>query len=77
MKFKDKINTLRAFETVCYQMCIFLLGNQSSANQAAEAALIELYNDQDFWKAEEEGERHNRVRLVAKRRCLQQKILSC
>lgn len=51
--FQIKVERLRAYEPVCYTICLSLLSEQRAAELAAEKLLLKLFGDALFWQLEE------------------------
>jgi hypothetical protein len=49
---KNRIDMLRSVEVLCYSLCIHLLLEEKMAIIAAKAALLDLYEDEQFWSLE-------------------------
>jgi len=45
----EKVETLKRFETYCYQIAFYILQNEKSAIEATKSALIELSMDDEFF----------------------------
>ncbi|BBI33102.1 hypothetical protein [Cohnella abietis] len=63
-EYRKRINSLKSVEVLCYSLCIHLLVEEALATDAAKAALLDLYTDDQFWKLEG-TERDGRVRKKA------------
>ncbi|MBD2871164.1 hypothetical protein [Paenibacillus arenilitoris] len=51
--FKEKVEELRRFESLCYTICVTLLKEEREACAAAERTLSWIFADPAFWAAEE------------------------
>lgn len=70
----QRIVELRAFEAECYGVCLYMLQEEKSAVQAAQAALADVYRDAEFWMLTAE-ERERRLCWFAISRALKQRRL--
>ncbi|WP_372629241.1 hypothetical protein [Cohnella sp.] len=62
-EYDNRIESLRSVESFCYSLCIHILVEEVLAWNAARLALLDLYQDELFWQADQEG----RKRIVRKR----------
>ncbi|TJY44426.1 hypothetical protein E5161_03330 [Cohnella pontilimi] len=67
----ERIAELRALEADCYGVCFYMLQEEKSALQAAQAALADLYRDGEFWRLQVQ-ERERQLFRVAVSRALKQ-----
>ena len=63
-ELEEKVEILRKYETLCYQITYYLLQDESLAVRAAGEALLELGLDDEFFSALEQ-DRENKVRRTA------------
>jgi len=68
MAFDEKVRLLRRYEQRVYSICLHVLADERRAAQAAEEALIELFDDPAFTGGSD-GERSRLARAAAVRRC--------
>lgn len=68
--YRKRVDSLKTIEVLCYSLCIHLLAEEVLAANAAKAALLDLFGDEQFWKLEG-SEREQRVRKQAIRRSLE------
>ncbi|TVY04483.1 hypothetical protein [Cohnella terricola] len=62
--YAKRVSALKSFEVLCYSLCIHLLTEEVLAVHAAQAALLDLFADEQFWRLEDD-ERTKRVRRRA------------
>ncbi|MCM3626800.1 hypothetical protein M3194_05430 [Paenibacillus glycanilyticus] len=64
MDWQIKISILRRYETYCYQICYYLIQNESNASQAAKEALLSIAVDAFFFTDSDET-RREKIRRIS------------
>lgn len=52
LDFQQKVDTLRRYESLCYNLCVTLLVEEQSACQMAEQVLCRLFANNEFWQTD-------------------------
>ncbi|WP_042160733.1 hypothetical protein [Paenibacillus gorillae] len=53
LPFQNQVDRLRRYEPVCYTICLTLLRDEQTSAMAAQQLLLQLFDDSNFWKLEE------------------------
>lgn len=69
-EYRNRVKSLQDVEVFCYSLCIHLLVEEVLAVRAAKTALMDLFEDDQFWRLEGK-ERDKRVRNRAIARSLE------
>jgi len=65
--YANRVESLRSVEVLCYSLCIHLLTEEALAWNAARLALLDLFQDKQFWLLDpEEKNRLVRKRAIAR-----------
>lgn len=74
--FHSKIKMLESCEATVYAICLTLLIDEPNACHAAKAALVELFRDDAYWKADNDMERHSILRRHCVAGCMSRRRLA-
>ncbi|MUT67056.1 hypothetical protein [Paenibacillus sp. NEAU-GSW1] len=69
--FQIQVERLRAYEPICYTICLSLLADQRAAEFTAEKLLLKLFGDASFWQLDE-SKRERYVLRLASAICFEQ-----
>lgn len=71
----QKVEELKRSEATIYTICLALTDNETAACAAAEQALIDLFQDNDYWSLPE-GSRQPYILKICAAICLKRRTLS-